>query len=162
MVKIRRCFWVDDNLIMLITAKGVDPSTLINKFFAGFLDLPDDPRDNFIKAKTEEQVIRLRIQYEQLIRDRIREHATQQQVQDLDRARADQRAAELMGLGELLQKTTCWTKIRQALADQDPDSDYWQIALHEVNEMNGDGWDFTRLWNMAISWWTQYGKAQHA
>ena len=162
MVKIRRCFWVDDNLVMLITAKGVDPSTLINKFFAGFLDLPDDPRDNFIRAKTEEQVIRLRISYEQLIRDRIREHGAQQLTQDLDRARADQRAAELLGLGEMLQKTTCWFKIHQALRDLDPDSNSWTIALHEVNEMDGNSWDFARLWNTAVDWYKQYGKSLHA
>ena len=162
MVKVRRCFWVDDNLFMLITAKGVDPSTLINKFFAGFLDLPDDPRENFIRAKTEEQVIRLRITYEQLIRDRIRQSATQQVVQDLDRAAADKRSAELLHVGELLQRTTCWTQVLRALKDQDSDSEYWEIAVHEVNGMDGDRWESTRLWNTAIDWYARYGKGQHA
>ena len=162
MVKVRRCFWVDDNLFMLITAKGVDPSTLINKFFAGFLDLPDDPRENFIRAKTEEQVIRLRITYEQLIRDRIRQSAAQQAVQDLDRAAADKRSAELLHVGELLQRTTCWTQVLRALQDKDSDSEYWEIAVHEVNGMDGDRWESTRLWNTAIDWYARYGKGASA
>jgi len=162
MVKVRRCFWVDDTAFLMLQGKCIDPSTLINQIITLFLNLPEDPREKLVKEQSEEVMIRLRIQYEREIRDRIRESAAQQAVQDLDRAAADKRSAELLHVGELLQRTTCWTQVLRALRDQDSDSEYWEIAVHEVNGMDGDRWESTRLWNTAIDWYARYGKGQHA
>jgi hypothetical protein len=149
---------VDDTAFLMLQGTGVDPSTLINRIIALFLKLPDDPREKLVQEQSEEIMIRLRIQYEREIRDRIMEQATKQAAQDLDRVAADQRAAELLSFGELLQKTTCWMQIHRALQDGNYDSDYWEIALMEINAADGDKWDSTRLWNNAIEWYNRFGK----
>jgi len=160
--KVRRSVWIDPHALLLFQAKGLKLSPFVNNVIAMFLDLPPDPRERILKEKSDEVVLRLRSSYEHELRLRIREYEQQQQVQDLDRAAADKRSAELLHVGELLQRTTCWSQVQRALQDQDSDSEYWEIAVHEVNGMDGDRWDSTRLWNTAIDWYARYGKGQHA
>ncbi len=146
----------------MLQSKGIDPSTLINRVVTLFLDLPEDPAEKLVRIQSEEIMIRLRIQYEQEIRDRIRESATQQQVQDLERARAEQRIEQLLKFGELLQQNQRRDRVMQALRGQDYEAPVWDNVLEEINRVNGGKWTLETLQSTAIDWWKRYGQATHA
>lgn len=107
-------------------------------------------------------MIRLRIQYEREIRDRIRESATQQQAQDLAKTAADQRSAELREFGTDLKKISCFPRFLQDLEERNTDSDYLQIALAEFNRVNGCRLEDYDLWNTALAWYDKFGKIEQA
>lgn len=160
MVKVRRSIWIDDRALLLLQGKGINLSTLISKTMLIFLDLPEDPREKIIQDKIKDIAIRLRIQYEEELRARIREFDKQNEVQDLDRAAADQRNGEILNFGDMLQKTTCWPRVQTALQDLDAEAPCWEMATREIQVASGNGkdWDIISVWNMAIDWWKRYGR----
>ena len=160
--KRRTSIWVNPTLVLQMQAKGIDISSFVNRAMALFLEVPEDPREILIKQQTEYVVTQLRATYMHEMNTILKQHNEQQQVQDLERARADQRSAELLSFGELLQKTTCWKQIRRALLDKNHDSNYWDLALDEMNKMDGDRWDGITLWNTAIDWYAKFGKLQRS
>jgi hypothetical protein len=154
--------WIEERSLLLLQMRGMTPTSVLSKVLPGFLELPEDPGELLIKKQTEEVVLRLRSTYEREIRDRIRESTAQQQVQDLERARADQQAQELLKLGNLLQQTQRWDRAREALQCQDYEAPVWENVLDEINRMNGGKWTFDKLQSTAIEWWRRYGQATHA
>lgn len=161
MSKVRRCFWVDDRALLLIQAKGVDVSTLINRVMILFAGLPEDPREALIREQSEEIMIRLRISYENEIRARIKKDAAKHQAQDLERARTDQRLADLMSLGDQLKQLSFFDQLERDLMRGDPDTDLWEDAAVIVSTNNPIKYDLGTLWNTAIDWYRQYGRFDH-
>lgn len=162
MVKVRRCFWVDDNLFLMISSKGIDPSSLINRFFAGFLDLPEDPRDLLIKQKTEEIVIRLRISYEQELKEAMRQEALKDSIKNQEKAVKEAKDIRLMDLGDLLQELNIYPQLERDLMQKDMESDLWDTALALVNSKSGTQYDLGTLWNTSLEWFKVYGMKKKA
>jgi hypothetical protein len=148
--------------MLLIQSKGIDPSTLVNRVIALFLDLPEDPREKLIQQQSEEMVIRLRIQYEREIRDRIREYATEQAAHDRDRAARAAAEKPILEFGALLQQTSQYPQALLALQSMRHEAPCWETILDELGARTGRTWEFTEMWNTAIEWYRRYGSRQHA
>ena len=67
--------YIDSDLVMAMNARGIELSPWINRAMALYLDVPEDPKDELIKKKTEMVVSTLLLRYEQEVRERIKEHA---------------------------------------------------------------------------------------
>lgn len=154
--KVRKCIWADERALLLFEARGLNLSTVVQKIMAGFLDLPDDPREKILTEKIDREVIRLRISYEQEIRDRIRSFDREQRIKENQEAATNQQDQELLEFYRLAKMTSCWSKIKTDLEHKNSDSHYWEIFLREMNEMNGRQWESNDLWNTGISWYQRF------
>ena len=118
-----------------------------------FLDLPEDPHQKLLREKLENNSIRVRIQYLNELRTRSSELGLAQSEEDLKKAKQNELTQKLTDLGKKLQRTSCYTKILQALKDQDSESWCWDTALREINAMNGDQYGILELWNLSLEWY---------
>jgi hypothetical protein len=152
-MKVRRAFWIDEKLLLMMSDKGIEMSSFINMAMSSFLELPEDPTVKLLRENLESSMIRLRISYLNGIRDRITETDQAQSEEDLKKAKQKELTQKLMDLGKKLQRTSCYPKILQALKDLDSEAWCWDTALREINSMNGDHYGALELWNNAIDWY---------
>jgi hypothetical protein len=153
MKHIRKYVWVDPYLLRLLDEKGIELSGFVNKSLAAFLDLPEDPTVKLLREKMEESVIRTRLSYMNEIQSRIQIAEQTQTKEDIEKAKQKELIAQLDKFGTLLLRTSCYPKIYRALRDTDPDASCWDIALVEINNMNGNSYTFDEVWNTAIEWY---------
>ena len=153
MTNVRKAIWVNTQLLLMISDKGIDLSTFVNKALANFLDLPEDPNEKLLREKIDKSVIRLRISYINEIRDRITFSEQTHLVEDIEKAKQKELIAELQKVGEKLQRTSCYNKVLDALKTLDPEAHCWDTALREINNMNGDHFTPEELWNKSIEWY---------
>jgi hypothetical protein len=144
----------------MLSDKGIDLSTFVNKSLATFLDLPEDPNEKLLREKIDNSVIRLRIQYLNEIRDRIQKVEQTHLVEDIEKAKQKELMAELQKMGEKLQQTSCYGKVLEALKTLDPEAHCWDTALQEINAANGDNYTAEELWNKSIEWYRLYPAAR--
>jgi len=150
--KVRRLVWIDSNLLIMMSDKGIDLSTFLGKSAVAFLDLPEDPTEKLLRENIEKASIRLRIQYMNELRSRIQEKEQTHLVENLEKAKQKELILELQTVGEMLRRTSCYPKILEALKTMDVDAPCWDTALREINSANGDTYEFPDLWNKAIEW----------
>jgi len=153
MKHIRKYVWVDPILAQLLTEKGVDLSAFVNKALAGFLDLPEDPTEKLLREGVEKVVSYTRLSYINEIRGRLRDGEQTHLDEDLEKAKQKELIKDLERIGVLLQKTSCYPQIIEALSRGDPESSYWDTALCEINNLNGRQYELHELWNQALDWY---------
>lgn len=149
----RRLIWIDSNLLEMMTNSGVDLSAFVNKACAVFLDLPEDPTIKLLRENIEKSGIRVRIQYLNQLRDRSYELGVAQSEEDAKKAKQNELTQKLTDLGKKLARTSCYPKIIEALKTMDSEAWCWDVALEEINIMNGDQYEIRELWNLAIEWY---------
>jgi hypothetical protein len=150
--------WIDNRLHFMAKEAGIDFTVFFTRCLTEFFDLPPDPRKELINKKADEVVLRLRVQYQ----NEMRQLAKQQMVQDPTVTAADLRAAKLLELGEALQELSFFPQLKRDLERKNPEDSLWEDALVLVNSKNGNKYTFSTLWSDAIDWYTRYGKTQCA
>jgi hypothetical protein len=158
MPQIRRSYWVDSSLLMMMEDKGVVMSTFINKAMASFLELPDDPNERLLRENINSAAIRVRISYLNEIRDRITKAEMDETQSNAEKAKQKAINQKLMEVGEQLRRTSVYTRIIKALDKLDGEDPIWDTAIEEFNDVNGTDYDFLSLWNLSIAWYKAYGK----
>ncbi len=128
-------------------------SAFINKAMASFLELPDDPNEKLLRENIEHSAIRVRIQYLNEIRSRITKSEEQAALIDTEKAKQERLVSDLQKVGAMLQRTSCYPKVLEALKILDPEAHCWDTALKEINNMNGDTYTLEELWNKAVEWY---------
>ena len=153
MTKVRRPIWVDPNLLLMITDKGIDLSTFVNMSLGFFLDLPEDPTLKLLRENLEKSELRVRIHYIKEIRDRIQQVEQTHLVEDMEKVKQKELLSELKKVGASLKKTSCYPKVLEALKDLDPDATCWDTAYTEIKERENITDGFPEFWNKAIEWY---------
>jgi len=151
--KIRRNIWIDPDLLLMVSDKGIDLSTFVSMSLSYFLDLPEDPAMQLLKKTIENAELRVRIRYINELRDRITKVEQTQLVEDTEKAKEKELIAELHNIGNALKKTSCYSKLIESLKNNDPDAPCWDTAVIEVSKLAGLNLEFAVLWNLSIEWY---------
>jgi len=146
---------IENNLYAMTIEEGLNLSAFVNRSLALFFEVPEDPRDNLIKEKTQYAVLRLKEKYKREIMGVIKEYESQSKI---DQANQD-RDAELIQFGEYLKRTSAYPIFKVCLSRHDFDDDTLHIVTSEVNKMNGQKYEMIELWNRAVDWYRKYGEA---
>jgi|GEM_PF-4970623 len=153
MTKIRKHVWVDSNLALMLDDKGIDLSAFLHLAMAKFLDVPEDPTMKLLRENMEMTVDRVRAEYLNQVRVRAGEAEQARSEEDTKKAKQNELTRKLTDLGKKLQRTSCYPKILEALKTMDSEAWCWDVALEELNGMNGDHYEIHELWNLAIEWY---------
>jgi hypothetical protein len=153
MKHIRKYVWIDPYLLRLLDEQGIELSAFVNKSLAAFLDLPEDTTQKLLREKMEESAIRTRLSYMNEIRSRIQIAEQSQTKEDIEKAKQKELIDKLEKFGTLLLRTSCYPKIYQSLKNVDSEASCWDVALAEINNMNGNSYTFNEVWNTAIEWY---------
>ncbi len=144
---------IEKNLYLLAVDEGIEFTAFFNRCLALFFDVPEDPRLNLVKEKSEYSILRLKEKYQKEIIGIIKEHESQSSIRDQNAAKE----AELVQFGDYLQRTTLYPAFRLCLERRDPDDKTLSKVTSEINRMNGNHYQEMELWNRAITWYQKYG-----
>jgi hypothetical protein len=153
MSKIRKHVWVDSNLALMLDDKGIDLSAFLHLALTGFLEVPEDPTIKLLREGIPKSLDRVRAGYINAIRSRSGELEQAQTKEDIEKAKQKELIARIEKFGEKLQNVSCYARCIAALKTMDPEAHCWDIALRELNSMNGSTYTFDEMWSTAIEWY---------
>lgn len=144
---------IEKNLYLMAVDEGIEFTAFFNRCLALFFGVPEDPRLNLVKEKSEYAVLRLKEKYQKEIMGIVKEYESESSIRDA----VKEKESELIQFGEYLKQTTAYPVFLIQLIRKDPEDDTLSIVTNEINRMNGKTYREVEVWNTAITWHQKYG-----